>query len=280
MAQAGRPPWPGALGSGPEARPSRSARRASLRLFEAWGIASPDRRSTTPSVAALLAGTIAPHPDLRVVEVAKHAARAFQGIDGVAANWSAWMWRGPELQSFAIEHEDPVAGHAGPADLGLDSRARTSTSPGLLKHALDLAGLTDLHGAAHGQGNRTEVPREAGCLEASGRRHPLQAGLPERPEGARRPRAHRRRQGQAHHQGHHHRRDPLGIRIPHPRGGRSHSARQPVRAAPHRQAPPQGGPRRQDLGDRCLPWRQRRPGGGRDRAGLRRREDRLSGLGR
>lgn len=111
------------------------SRETVLSLFDTWGIPAPALPRASYTLETFLAEIIQGHPDLRVIEVNKHA-EAFS-IDGARCEWTHLIANQTQLECLCIEHEDPGLTLQVVQRLGLQSRLNTSYPVGL-KQALHL----------------------------------------------------------------------------------------------------------------------------------------------
>lgn len=105
-----------------------------LQLFGGWGIAVPDLERLAYSQQEFLQEIVAPHPDLRAVEVCKH--REGFTLDGTTCELVRLDVAGIALESFCVEHEDPNLVLQVLQNLGLETRQNINYPKGL-KHALN-----------------------------------------------------------------------------------------------------------------------------------------------
>lgn len=105
-----------------------------LQLFGGWGIAVPELNRPAYSQQEFLQEIVAPHPDLKAVDVRKH--REGFTLDGTTCELVRLEVAGITLESFCVEHEDPNLVLHVLQDLGLDTRQNINYPKGL-KHALN-----------------------------------------------------------------------------------------------------------------------------------------------
>lgn len=104
-----------------------------LQLFGGWGIPLPELARSGYSQQEFLSEVVAPHPDLRAVQVAK--VREGFSLDGTTCELVRLDMAGTALESFCVEHEDPRLVLQVLQKLGLDNRPNVNYPMGL-KHAL------------------------------------------------------------------------------------------------------------------------------------------------
>ena len=104
-----------------------------LQLFGGWGIPVPLLERESYSQREFLDEVIVPHPDLKAVEVAK--VREGFVLDGTTCELVRLEVAGMELESFCVEHEDPLLVLQVMKNLGLDTRQNVNYPMGL-KNAL------------------------------------------------------------------------------------------------------------------------------------------------
>lgn len=102
-------------------------------IFGAWSLPRPALERPAFSLEQFLQEVIAPHPELRAVAVEKR--REGFTLDGTTCEFAALSAQGITLESFCVEHEDPLLVLTVLSRLGLDSR-RNTNYPKALKRAL------------------------------------------------------------------------------------------------------------------------------------------------
>ena len=102
-------------------------------LFGAWSLPLPVLGRVGYSQEQFLQEIVAPHPELRAVEVQK--IREGFLLDGTTCEFAIVAAGGLRLESFCVEHEDPGLVMNVLSDLGLNSRQNTNY-PKALKLAL------------------------------------------------------------------------------------------------------------------------------------------------
>lgn len=107
------------------------AREMVVSLFDTWGIPAPVLPHASYTLKAFLAEIIQGQPDLRVIEVDKHA-EAFS-VDGARCEWTHLIANQTQLECLSIEHEDPGLTLQVVRRLGLQTRPNTSYPVGLKK---------------------------------------------------------------------------------------------------------------------------------------------------
>lgn len=105
-----------------------------LQLFGGWGIPVPELKRAIYSQQEFLEEVIAHHADLKAVEVAK--IREGFILDGTTCELVRLDLAGQALESFCVEHEDPLLVLQVLKSLGLDTRQNINYPLGL-KHALN-----------------------------------------------------------------------------------------------------------------------------------------------
>lgn len=105
------------------------------RLFEAWGIPLPILHRPYYTIHALLLEVIQTHPNLRVVDIEKHA-ESFS-VQGARCEWTRLLANHVPCECLSIEHEDPCITLQVMRSLGLEARPHASYPTGL-KSALHL----------------------------------------------------------------------------------------------------------------------------------------------
>ena len=111
--------------------PMESANLAEL--FRAWSMPLPSLGRLAYNQEQFLQEIVAPHPDLRAVEVQK--LRKGFVLEGTTCEFAAVTAGGIHLESFCVEHEDPGLVMNVLTDLGLDSHQNTNY-PKALKQVL------------------------------------------------------------------------------------------------------------------------------------------------
>ena len=105
------------------------------RLFEAWGLGLPALGRAAYTLEELLEEVLEPNPALRAVRTVKR--REGFTLDGTTCEFARVLAGGVPLESFCVEHEDPLLVLHVIRTLGLDSHRNISYPMGL-KRALDL----------------------------------------------------------------------------------------------------------------------------------------------
>lgn len=106
---------------------------ALMQLFGGWGIPLPELARENFSQQQFLDEIVAPHPDLKAIQVAK--VREGFMLDGTTCELVRLDVAGMELESFCVEHEDPRLVLQVLQKLGLETRPNVNYPMGL-KHAL------------------------------------------------------------------------------------------------------------------------------------------------
>jgi len=106
------------------------------RLFEAWDIALPALHRPVYAMDALLDEVIRTHPNLRVVDIEKHAE--YFAVEGARCEWAHLLANQIPCECLFIEHEDPSLTLQVVRQLGLQAQPHASYPTGL-KTALHFA---------------------------------------------------------------------------------------------------------------------------------------------
>ena len=102
-------------------------------LFQAWSLPPPGRGRKVYSLEQFLQEVVAPHPELRAVEVKK--LREGFSFEGTTCEFAVITAEGLALESFCVEHEDPRLVLNVLSDLGLAGQPNLNY-PEALKRAL------------------------------------------------------------------------------------------------------------------------------------------------